>query len=214
MPPRSLQGPARRRDHHRIAWLAKLALPGVAALAGGCVAPIGDRATGIWDSPRCETLIGPGSIALHAKRHVALTATQSDLRIDYFDDELCTVATATVEITGAWSAGPEVAGMPGVFAADFAIEHVNVTSWIPRLSAYLMMMNCGSVTWNVGMTQETTSSGCFGIPPASMCSAIRTLIRVDGDQLWYGAQPSDGHAVCDPSARPTTLDGQSLTRSL
>jgi hypothetical protein len=181
------------------------------SLCGGC-APIAERAIGTWDSIGCENIARTGGVSIHQQRHIVLTSSGYDWQVVYFDDVACTDETLTLDIQGTWSVGSEQPGLGGAFAADFDIAHVNVTPWNATLAAYVMMMNCGTSDWNATMVQETTSTGCLGIPPTTMCPTMRTLIEVNGDQMLLGAPMGNGDVACDPSQRPTTLDTNALRR--
>ncbi len=66
---------------------------------------------------------------------------------------------------------------------------------------------CGSATWKPGVEQDAgATKGCaaLGLDLANK-STEYDIVKLEADQLYYGARPADGSGLDTAEKRPTSL---------
>jgi hypothetical protein len=65
---------------------------------------------------------------------------------------------------------------------------------------------CGHSNWKLGKSKNIQKPGCpqLGAYPLSMCKGEYDIVKVEGQNLFFGARPADGN-LCSEDRRPKEL---------
>ena len=56
----------------------------------------------------------------------------------------------------------------------------------------------------MGEEQETSTTGCVFLRPVTACATDHDIVKVEGNQLFFGKRPADND-MCAPEKRPAAL---------
>lgn len=165
--------------------------------------PAAER-VGRWVSVACELRPGPQ----HLVRDITITETEWTAIINTFADPACNDPALTLTITG-----PVIYGEPhplaeGAVESDFVIETLSV---LPQNAFIVDFLNsaeagtCGLETWEVGVEQDVTETGCALLGFAELPSTDYDVTFVRDNYLFAGARPLEGGGFEEPEDRPTAI---------
>jgi hypothetical protein len=161
---------------------------------------------GRWRSP----CVDPGS-GQALRLTFELTATTWKLAYESFGDAACAVPALVVDIAGPYQVTRPSATVAGAHEATFGFATKTVT---PRSEGAVdfLAKACGRGAYAVGVATDL-ASGCPGLGayPIASCAADHDIVARNGDQLRFGARPTDNN-MCTEDRRPTALSPIVLTR--
>jgi hypothetical protein len=179
----------------------------IATLSAACATTQGVKTAvkpqelaGTWVSPTCES-IGNNN---YIQRHFTLTDNTWELNLHAFGDAQCQAKLFTARITGPYTLVQDSALVAGATEGNFGFGEIYMTPHIQPLADAFQNGKCGSGTWKVGEEQRTSDTGCLFFKPTSACATDHDLVKVQGDQLFFGQRPADSD-MCTPDKRPTAL---------
>ena len=165
---------------------------------------------GHWVSPSVETRPGADGSPLYVKRDFVNGPQRSVARLSFYRDLEGTQQALTIHLEGPYTLGQPSSAVPGAFEADF---HFDVLKLTAHNEFFLTLFNnaaggtCGNEPFVLDVEQDVTAThGCLplGLDLVNRGSEY-DLVKVEGDQLYYGARPSDGSSPDRPDKRPTAL---------
>ncbi len=183
-----------------LAALATLSAAACATTQGGKTAVQPRELVGTWESPSCESIGGNNFI----QRHFTLTENTWTLNLNAFGDAQCQVKLFTARIQGPYTLVQNSAAVPGATEGNFGFGELYMTPHVQGLADAFQNAKCGTGTWKVGEEQRTTETGCLFFRPTSACGTDHDLVKVEGNQLFFGQRPADND-MCSPEKRPTAL---------
>ncbi|MDY7232237.1 hypothetical protein [Hyalangium rubrum] len=162
---------------------------------------------GTWSSPTCEAAGGTNFI----QRHFTLTENTWTLNLDAFGDAQCQTKLFTARVQGPYTLEKDSAAVPGATEGNFGFGELYMTPHLPALAEAFQNAKCGTGTWKVGEEQRTTETGCLFFQPTSACGTDHDLVKVDGEQLFFGQRPADNN-MCTPDKRPAALTAKPVVK--
>ena len=170
---------------------------------------------GQWKSTRCEVRPGGNGQKFYVKRDFTYTKGDSRGIITFYADATCdeTKKVSRVVFTGPYvvrharidQEGPT----KGAHPAHFMFSSLKITPYAEGFTQYLASAapgTCGTKKWEAGKEQDVTdTNGCSGVFSFNQCPWELDLVKVVGNELFFGARPADGG--CNPDAKhlPTAL---------
>lgn len=155
---------------------------------------------GDWDSATCENAGGGNYI----QRHFHLTEDAWTLNLDAFGDAECKTKLFSARVAGPYTLEKDSEKVAGATEATFGFHEQYMTPAVQDLATAFANSKCGSGTWTVGQEQATATTGCLFFRPTSACATDNDIVKVDGNQLFFGQRPADND-MCTPDKRPTAL---------
>lgn len=127
----------------------------------------------------------------------------------FYQDDTYTDKNITVVVDGPYELVRPSPVVEGAVEGDFSFTVMKLTPHSPGMVGFLSSAEpgtCGDAPWELDVEQDVSSTdGCsvFGV----QLSTYREydLLKVDNDQLFYGARPADGTPPDRPEKRPTSL---------
>lgn len=176
------------------------------ALTGCRTAP---DITGHWVSPGVETRSGANDSKLYLKRDFQTEDTHSAARFDFFANEAGTQPTVSVWLDGPYTLGAPSPAVPDAYSGEFTFKTLKITARAPGMVDYLNSSaagTCGTRPFTLDIEQDVSSTGCLtlGIDLKNKPTEY-DIVKREGDQLFYGARPTDGSGLDSPDKRPTAL---------
>ena len=195
------------------ALVVALALPTLVAGCGGArpagAAASRPRIVGGWKTACIAANPDQGAILDYA-------ITETRWAIDYilFGEPRCTSRFLTIHIEGPYQVGAPSAVVPGAFDADFGFATKTLTPHVDEAAEFLASADgCGRAGFAAGVTTDISAAGCAGLllRPIAACETDFDLVKLDGDELRFGARPDDND-MCTAARRPTALEPVSNRR--
>jgi hypothetical protein len=155
---------------------------------------------GTWASATCESAGNNNYI----QRHFTLTENTWTLNLVAFGDAQCQAKLFTARIQGPYTLVKDSEAVPGATEGNFGFGELYMTPHMQPLADAFQNAKCGSGTWKVGEEQRTTETGCLFFKPTSACGTDHDLVKVEGNQLFFGQRPADND-MCAPEKRPAAL---------
>ncbi len=176
---------------------------------------IGDAANiaGSWQSvSNCEVRPAQSADGLapnYLTRDIVFSGDEVNIEFQYFNDAACTQPSLTFHFDGVTEIVGESAAAPGASQVNLTIDQVRITPDVADLAGFLNSAgdgDCGTTTWEVGVEQLITETGCtlMGVAPNQITEEYETLLALD-NYLFFGARPIDGTFLSDPNQRPNAL---------
>lgn len=194
----------------RFALLATLGLA-TQALAAAPVPSL----EGHWKSTQCEVRPGQGEQKYYVKRDFTYTKTDSKASITFYADATCDEAK---KVSRVFFTGPYVVraqpiekegATRGASTAHFVFATLKLTPLADGFAQYLNSAapgTCGTQKWEVGKEQDVTSTnGCSAVFSFNACPWEQDVVKVVGDELFFGARPAGGGCNADVTHLPTEL---------
>lgn len=167
-----------------------------------------DALIGTWESLSGEVRPTAGGGSLYLRRRFTFERDDSSADFRFYSDSTFKTQTMIFEFGGAYEVlGPSEA-VAGATKANFPLSRLRITPTDPGIVGFLNSApagTCGESPWKVGVAQDLSSThGCslFGIDTRSTIE--HDIFKVDNDQLFFGARPSDGSLLDTPEKRPTS----------
>ena len=193
----------------RLATLAAL------CLSGQSLAAEPPSLVGRWKSTQCEVRPGGGDQKYYVKRDFTYTKTDSKASITFYADETC---DESKKMSRVFFTGPYVVRTPaidtegatkGASPAHFVFSTLKITPLAEGFAQYLNSAapgTCGTKKWEVGKEQDVTSTnGCSAVFSFNTCPWEQDVVKVVGDELYFGARPADGGCNPDVKHLPSEL---------
>ena len=175
-------------------------------LAGCRTAP---DITGHWVSSGVETRSGANDSKLYLTRDFQTEDSHSAARFDFFADSAGTQPTVSVWLDGPYTLGEASSAVPEAYSGDFTFKTLKITAKAPGMVDYLNSSaagTCGSTPFTLNVEQDVSTTGCLTLGLDLKNKATEyDIVKRDGDQLFYGARPTDGSGLDRPEKRPTAL---------
>ncbi|GMU10079.1 hypothetical protein [Corallococcus caeni] len=170
---------------------------------------------GHWKSTQCEVRPGGGDQKYYVKRDFTYSRSDSKAVITFYMDATCNEAQkmSRVVITGPYvvrSQPVTTAGATqGASPAHFIFSTLKITPLADVFAQYLNTAapgTCGTQKWAVGKEQDVTSTnGCSVVFSFNTCPWEQDVVKVVGDELFFGARPASGGCNPDATHLPTEL---------
>lgn len=164
---------------------------------------------GQWRSTQCEVRPGANGQKFYVKRDFTYTKTDSRCTITFYADETCDESrkVSRVFFTGPYVVRPTALDKEGpakgAYPAHFLFSTLKITPYAEGFTQYLNSGapgTCGTKKWEVGKEQDVTATnGCAAVFSFNQCPWEQDLVKVVGNELFFGARPPDGG--CNPDAK-------------
>lgn len=189
---------------------ALLPLTAVPLLAG-CGGGLKDDIQGKWVSTTCEVRPAPNNGKLYVKREYDIKDSTWTGTLTFFADDKCEAATVVAVAEGPYKvADKESEKVVGTTEAEFTLGTMKLTPKAQGIVDFLKSAPAGTcgdaATWAVDATQDVTATkGCsvLGVDLQN-CGVEYELVKIENEQLLFGARPPDGSGACSDAKRPTT----------
>ncbi|HZH79497.1 MAG TPA: hypothetical protein VEY88_25980 [Archangium sp.] len=188
---------------------AHLATVVTLCFAGQALAAEPPSLVGRWKSTQCEVRPGPGDQKYYVKRDFSYTKADSKATITFYADETCDESkkVSRVFFTGPYVVRSQVVetegATKGASTAHFLFSTLKLTPLAEGFAQYLNSAapgTCGTKKWEVGKEQDVTSTnGCSAVFSFNACPWEQDVVKVVGDELYFGARPAGGG--CNPDAK-------------
>ncbi len=163
--------------------------------------------TGRWASPQSELV--EGATPLYGHWDFTLTDKTWTHTFTAYADPEGTVKLFQYRVgESPYQLGAAIANQDKTRAGDFIVSSRYMTAFVPDFITLFTDSQCGNGTWEIGVEQEVTQTGCAFIPSSVACPAEYDLVRLDGNQLTFGDRAGD---MCD-TTRPEKLSAHSFVR--
>jgi len=165
---------------------------------------------GRWISETVETRQDAQHHPLYLRRDFTTTSTRSEARLDFYADADGAAPTVSVVVAGPYTLGAPWSAVAGSFQGTFTFDDARIT---PRAQGLVDALNaaapgtCGSLPFRVNVEQSVNDTGgcaALGIDLRQRNTEY-DIVKLDGDELSYGARPDDGGGLDTPGRRPTAL---------
>jgi hypothetical protein len=164
---------------------------------------------GVWSSTVCEAYDDGNGGTNYLTRTFSLTAARWALDLTVYGDAGCTYGLFQVAIEGPYTLGGE-AVVAGATNGDFGFASNRWTALAADMVGVFNQAGCGAGGWEVGVSQDVTSTGCIGVAhPVEDCPVEYDIVALDGDDLYLGARVTD---MCVEEGRPTALGPYPVVR--
>ncbi|RKH19298.1 hypothetical protein D7X74_07115 [Corallococcus sp. CA047B] len=170
---------------------------------------------GHWKSTQCEVRPGAGDQKYYVKRDFTYSKTDSKAVITFYVDGTCDEAKkmSRVVITGPYAvrspAIDKAGATQGASPAHFLFSTLKITPLAEGFAQYLNSAppgTCGTQKWTVGKEQDVTgTNGCSVIFSFNTCPWEQDVVKVTGDELFFGARPATGGCNADATHMPADL---------
>ncbi|PTL81623.1 hypothetical protein [Vitiosangium sp. GDMCC 1.1324] len=188
-------------------------------LAAGCATSSGASGTrvtandlkGRWTSAVCESMPNPDGSKTYFKRHFDLQEKQWSLKFETFGDAGCTARLFTARFEGPYTLGKDSEKVAGATEGTFSFGRHYMTAHVQPVADWFQGAQCGTGSWKVGEEQETSATGCVFLRPVAACGLDHDVVKVEGNQLFFGQRPADND-MCTPDKRPTALTAVAVVR--
>ena len=165
---------------------------------------------GDWSSESCEAYPDGQGNTNYLTRTFTLTETDWDLSFTVFGDEACSFPLFSSNVGGPFVLQTLSSNVDGATEGTFELDYNDWTAHADDIVTALEQSGCGTGEWSVGVTQDVTETGCFGVAkPKSDCAAEYDIVSIDGDKLFFGERITN---MCAPEGRPTALTSYPVIR--
>lgn len=164
---------------------------------------------GTWASPACESVPDGKGGSMSFKRTFKFAKSTWAIDFSTYGDPACSAdkKMVTVDIDGPYKLEKPSAAVPGATEARFLFAHRKATPQSDGAAGWLNSVKaCGHGDWKAHATVDIDQTGCaeLGAYPKKACEGEFDVIKVDGDQLFFGNRPADGN-LCSKDRRPAAL---------
>lgn len=166
---------------------------------------------GTWTSAVCESMPNPDGSKTYFKRIFDLTEKDWALKFETFGDAGCTARLFTARFEGPYTLLKDSEKVAGTTEGNFVFARHYMTAHVQPVADWFQGAKCGTGTWKVGEEQETSTTGCVFLRPVTACGTDHDIVKVEGNQLFFGQRPADGD-MCTPDKRPTALTPVAVVR--
>jgi Adenomatosis polyposis coli down-regulated 1 len=183
-------------------------------LAAATSAWAGDKAAAVkldgnWTSPACESVPDGKGGKMFFKRAFKIAKGSWAIDFSTYGDEACSEGKkmVTVDIDGAFKLDGPSAKVPGATEAQFLFGHRKATPKSDGAAGWLTSIKaCGHSDWKAGKSVDIDKEGCpeLGAHPKKACAGEFDVVKVEGDDLFFGQRPADGD-LCSKEKRPEAL---------
>ncbi|WP_164008721.1 hypothetical protein [Pyxidicoccus trucidator] len=180
-----------------------LAALSAAACGGAKTAVKPQDLAGRWDSPTCEASPNGDGSTSYVQRHFQLTESAWTLELDVFGDAQCQTKLFTARLLGPYTLERDSEKVAGATEGNFSFGERYLTAHIQPLADAFAQSGCGTGTWTVG-AEQSVPAACLSFKALAGCSTDHDLVKVDGNQLFFGQRPADND-MCAPDKRPLAL---------
>lgn len=157
---------------------------------------------GTWSSPGCEAYPDGAGGTNYLTRTFTLTEDRWALEFTIFGDAACTFPLFRGEVEGPYTLGAPSA-VAGATEGEFGIVSNQWTALFEDLAVLFEDSGCGTGSWEVGVPQDVTVTGCIGVAkPVADCPTEYDIVSLDGDSLYFGERVTD---MCVEAGRPAAL---------
>lgn len=170
--------------------------------------PEADPLFGSFTSLACETRPDGFGGTSYLRRDLTIgDPDRFDASFHYYGDRNCSEPTVTFGFGGTFVLEGPSPVIDGARHAVLTIPEVSVTPESAEQAAALNAAgDCGTATWEVGVAQDVTPTGCslFGLPPNPVTVEYEVLYATP-EQLFFAARPIDGSLMSTPELRTAAL---------
>lgn len=159
---------------------------------------------GDWASASCEAIANADGSRSYVQRNFHLTEDAWALKLDAFGDEGCSFKLFTARVGGPYTLEKDSEKVAGATEGNFGFREQAFTAHVENLATVFANAKCGTGAWKVGEEQSTADTGCLFFRPTSACGTDHDVIKVEGNQLFFGQRPADND-MCTADKRPTAL---------
>lgn len=167
--------------------------------------------TGRWVSAGCE----PGGPNQFNTRDFTLTRDRWTLLLTAHADQNCAVRTLSILINGPYTLGQASTTVPGATEGEFTANSVKLTPHVDQLVGLLNSATagtCGTQAWQLDVEQDITPTGGCSVLGLRLPFTEYDIVKVEGNQLFFGARPADGSTLDAPDKRPTSFNAPVIRR--
>ena len=165
---------------------------------------------GEWSSENCEAYPDGQGGTNYVTRNFTLTETTWDLNFTVFGDDVCSFPLFSSNVGGPFGLQALSSNVDGATEGTFELEYNDWTAHAENIVTALEQSGCGTGEWSVGVAQDVTETGCFGVAkPKSDCAAEYDVVSIDGDKLFFGERITN---MCAPEGRPAALNSYAVIR--
>ena len=165
---------------------------------------------GEWSSESCEAYPDGQGGTNYVTRTFTLNQTKWDLNFTVFGDEACSFPLFSSNVGGPFRLQTLSPNVDGATEGTFELEYNDWTAHAEDIVTALEQSGCGTGEWSMGVPQDVTETGCFGVAkPKSDCAAEYDIVSIDGDKLFFGERITD---MCAPAGRPAALNAYAVIR--
>ena len=165
---------------------------------------------GEWGSESCEAYPDGQGNTNYVTRTFTLTQTDWDLNFTVFGDDACSFPLFSSNVGGSFGLQTLSSNVEGATEGTFELEYNDWTAHADNIVTAFEQSGCGTDEWSVGVAQDVTETGCFGVAkPTSDCSAEYDIVSIDGDKLFFGERITN---MCAPEGRPAALNSYAVVR--
>jgi hypothetical protein len=164
---------------------------------------------GTWASPACEAVPDGKGGKMFFKRTFKIAKGSWAIDFSTYGDEGCSEdkKMVTVDIDGPFKLDGASSKVTGATEAQFLFTHRKATPRSDGAAGWLTSIKaCGHADWKAGTAVDIDKEGCpaLGAYPKKACTGEFDLVKVEGDDLFFGSRPADGN-LCSKDKRPTAL---------
>jgi LPXTG-motif cell wall-anchored protein len=160
--------------------------------------------TGQWVSKGCET----GGNNQFFTRDFRFNQANWSLTFVNYADSACTQSTLTFYVEGTYTVGGASASVPDGLEADFVFQEAKLTPHNQATADFLNSAEantCGAETWQPDLQQSVAATDGCSVIGLSLPLTEYDLIKVENDELYFGARPTDGSFLDSLDKRPTSF---------
>ncbi|WP_224373058.1 hypothetical protein [Hyalangium versicolor] len=193
----------------KVASLSLAALPLLVSCGGGFKEDIKGR----WASTTCEVRPGANGSSLYVKREYDIQDETWTGTLTFFADDKCATPSVVAVAEGPYTIGEESSKVAGNYDAAFTLGKMRLTTKDEGTNGFLNSAppnSCGAQPWSVNVAQDiTVTKGCvlLGVDLQN-CGVEYELVKLENDELLFGARPADGSGPCSADKRTSTASYQ------
>ena len=165
---------------------------------------------GEWSSESCEAYPDGQGGTNYVSRTFTETPTKWDLNLTVFGGDACSFPLFSSNVGGPFRLQTLSSSVNGATEGTFELEYNDWTAHAENIVTTLEQSGCGTGEWSVGLAQDVTETGCFGVAkPKSDCAAEYDVVSIDGDKLFFSERITN---MCAPEGRPAALNSCAVIR--
>lgn len=182
-----------------------------AAACGGAKTAVKPQdLAGRWDSTACEAIPNGDGTHSYIQRHFQLTEEKWTLNLDAFGDAQCQTKLFTARVVGPYTLERDSEKVTGATEGNFGFGERYLTAHVQPLADVFNQSGCGAGAWTVG-AEQSVPGACLSFKPLTLCGTDHDVVKVDGNQLFFGQRPADND-MCSPDKRPQALASHPLVK--
>ncbi len=146
---------------------------------------------GRWVSPQLETIPTADGNVMYGLRDFILTEKAWAIRFTAYGDAAGTFKLFTLRVEGTYELGVPALVIPEARYADFHFTARYMTAYAPMFIELFNQVRAGTDAWQVDVEQDVSETGAVFIPSVAAAPVEYDLLKLDGDQLWFGDRTPD-----------------------